>query len=372
MAVAIVKTDRPADVRKAVELLGGMGSFVSKGEKVIIKPNVCCGKSSDTGAVTDPELVAEICRMVAGCGASPVVAESPIYPFKPERVFKKSGYYDFEQRYGFPFIDIDNAPFREISIPKGKAIKGSLVSLDVLQADKLINVPVLKTHLQTTVTIGLKNLKGVVVGKQKHIIHLQGLDEGIVDLNTVVRSDLTIVDGIIGMEGTGGPTNGRAVKMDVIVAGDNVVETDSVAVRIMGGSPEEVEHIKLAARRGLGSMDGIEMLGDSIASVAVARDLPRMPKLNKFFITDVSLRLWDLARVPWARLTGGEKVMRAVRPGDLVIDQSLCDGCRQCLKACPVDALSYDDLLECDGEDCIRCFCCAEACPRGALGKKFE
>jgi uncharacterized protein (DUF362 family)/Pyruvate/2-oxoacid:ferredoxin oxidoreductase delta subunit len=372
MPVSIVKTNKAADVRRAVELLGGMSRFVSSGEKVVIKPNVCCGKESSTGAVTDPEMVAEVCRMVAECGATPVVAESPIYPFKPERVFSRPGYADFTEKYGFEFIDIDNAPFREIQVPRGKAIAHSFVSTDVLQCDKFINMPVMKTHLQTVVSLGLKNMKGIVVGKQKHIVHLQGLDEGIVDLNTVVKSHLVIVDGIIGMEGTGGPTNGRAVEMDVIVAGDNVVEVDSVATRIMGGDPSEVDHIRGAERRGLGSMDGIQMLGDDLASVAASRDLPRSPKMNQFLITGISLRLWNLVRVPWAKITGGEPVRKkAAQPGELLIDHGLCDGCRLCLKACPVDALSYDDLLGCDSAECIRCFCCAEVCPQGALAKKF-
>src|SRR5450759_2834280 len=124
--------------------------------------------------IRDREMVAEVCRMVAECGASVSVAESPIYPFKADRVFKKAGYADFEEKYGFPFIDIDSAESREIKLPGGKSVKNSVVSLDVLTCDRLINVPVMKTHLQTVVTLGLKNLKGAVVGKQKHIIHLQG------------------------------------------------------------------------------------------------------------------------------------------------------------------------------------------------------
>jgi uncharacterized protein (DUF362 family)/Pyruvate/2-oxoacid:ferredoxin oxidoreductase delta subunit len=371
MAVAIVKTDKTADVRRAVELLGGMNKFVTGGEKVIIKPNICAAKDTFTGAVTDPEMVAEVCRMVAECGANPVVAESPIYPFKSSRVYQRSGYADFKSKYGFEFIDIDSADSREISIPRGRAIKASVVSDAVLNCDKLINMPVLKTHLQTVVTIGLKNLKGVVVGKQKHIIHLQGLHQGIVDLNTVVKSDLTIVDGIIGMEGTGGPTNGRPVKMDVVVAGDNVVEVDAVATRVMGGDPMKVEHIRLASEQGLGSLSGFEMVGDSLESVTDRRDLPRMPGINKILITDIGVRVVNLLREPIMLLTGGERVVRKVRLGELIIDEALCDGCRLCVPACPVDALAYGEQLDCDYKLCIQCFCCAEVCPRGALKKKF-
>ncbi|MBU1943144.1 MAG: DUF362 domain-containing protein [Actinobacteria bacterium] len=371
MSVAIIETADSADVRRAVDLLGGMKRFVSEGERVVIKPNVCAGKDSSTGTVTDPVMVAEVCRMVAECGAQPVVAESPIYPFRSGRVLERSGYADFEKKYGFLYVDLDSAENVEIKIPAGRAITNSVVGREVLTCDRLINMPVMKTHLQTVVTLGLKNLKGVVVGKQKHIIHLEGLDAGIVDLNTVIRSDLIIIDGIIGMEGMGGPTNGRACRMDVIVAGDNVVETDATATRIMGGDPREVEHIRMASERGLGSMDGFDLLGDDIGSVTVKRDLPRMPGLNKFLITDVSMRLWNALRVPLMRLTGGETIKRRAVLGELVIDAETCDGCRLCIAGCPVDALIWEDALVCDRDACIRCFCCAEICGRGALSKKF-
>jgi uncharacterized protein (DUF362 family) len=106
------------------------------------------------------------------------------------------------------------------------------------------------------------------------------LDGRIVDLNRVIKSDLTILGGIVGMEGLGGPTNGRAVRMDVIVAGDNVVETDSVGVRVMGGDPAKVEHVRLSSEMGIGSLDGFEILGESVESAGADLDLPRRPELN--------------------------------------------------------------------------------------------
>lgn len=372
MVVSIVNTDRARDVRRAVELLGGMERFISSGEKVVVKPNICTGKESSTGAVTDPEMVAEVCRMVRECGAEPVVAESPIYVLKSPQVFKRAGYGDFESRYGFPLVDIDADESRDIRIPGGRAISHAVVSNTVLTCDKLINMPVLKTHLEAVVTLGLKNLKGVVLGKQKHLIHLQGLDQGIVDLNKLIKSDLTIIDGIIGMDGYGGPTMGNAVKMGVIVAGDNVVETDSVAVRIIGGDPRDVKHIRLAAEQGLGSLDGFEMAGESLKSVSRRRVIPRAPGFFRFFTSNVGLRAWYAVLNPVRRLTGGERVVEKVLLGDLVIDNGLCDGCRLCMPACPVDALSFGEMLVCDRKACIRCFCCAEVCPSGALTKKLE
>lgn len=369
--VAIVKTDKASGARRAVELLGGMERFVRSGDRVIVKPNVCAAKGSSTGTVTDPEMVAEVCRMVSECGGEALVAESPIFPFNSGRVFRKAGYSDFESRYGFPLLDLDSEEGCGIRVPGGLVLDHSVVPKVVLTCDVLINMPVMKTHLQTVVSLGLKNLKGVVQGKQKHVIHLVGLDAGIVDLNTVIRSDLTIIDGIIGMEGFGGPTNGRAVRMDVVVAGDNVVEADATGVRVMGGEPGKVEHVRLASERGLGSLDGFELLGDGLESVARERELPRRPELNRAIISGTMLRGWNLLRDPVMRLVGGERVERSSRVGDLVMDSDACDGCRLCLPACPVDAMSFDEVLRCDREACIRCFCCAEVCPRGALSKRF-
>jgi len=368
MTVAIVKTEKASGVRRAVELLGGMHRFVSPGEEVVIKPNICAAKGSETGCVTDPEIVAEVARMVAECGGKVKVAESPIYPFKSRRAFERAGYADFESRYGFPIIDIDSLDGRKVAIPGGKAIQHSVIPDLILKCDKLINIPVMKTHLQTTVTLGLKNLKGVVIGRNKHVIHLNGLNEGIVDLNTIVRSDLTIIDGIVGMEGMGGPTNGRAVRMNVIVAGDNVVETDACGVRIMGGDPEKVAHIRMASERGLGSLSGFEILGDELDEVARSIDLPKTPGLNKAVMRTL-IECWNVV-LQLRSYIKGEKFRRKETVGELVIDHGICDGCRLCVTACPVGALSFDEELICDRKKCILCFCCAEVCPKGALSKK--
>ncbi|MFW6113780.1 MAG: DUF362 domain-containing protein [Actinomycetota bacterium] len=367
MTVAVVKAEGPEDVRKALELLGGISRFVSEGDKVLVKPNICSAKSSDTGAVTDPELVAEICGLAAGEGAEVSVGDSPIHPFRSSRVFPRAGYGDFEERYSFPVLDLDGEDSVEIRIPRGVAVKKEVVARPILECDCLINMPVLKTHLQTVISASLKNIKGVVPGKDKLIIHSNGLHDGIVDLNTAVSSRLVVVDAMVGMEGALGPTNGSPIYVGAIVAGDNTVEVDAVCARLMGLDPRRVKHLELAERRGLGRLDGFGLLGDGLEDLVKDFKLPAHPDLNRFMISGLLLRGYNLLRRPLDRLLG--RGLKGVY-GEVRVDAEKCDGCRICTKACPVEAITMvDDLPEVDTERCIACFCCAEACPRGAISR---
>jgi uncharacterized protein (DUF362 family)/NAD-dependent dihydropyrimidine dehydrogenase PreA subunit len=367
MTVALIKAEAGSDVAKAIGLLGGMEKFVRAGESVLVKPNICAARTSETGAVTDPELVAEVCRLAAEAGGEVRVGESPIHPFRSRRVFEKAGYGDFEERYGFPIIDLDSAEPVQIRIPRAKAVPREVIARPVLECDCLINVPVIKTHLQTIASLGLKNVKGVVPTKDKLIIHMKGLDEGIVDLNTVVSSRLTIADGIVGMEGELGPTNGSPVRLGVIVAGDNVVEVDSVCARLMGLDPRRIPHLRLAAERGLGSLDGFQVLGEDIKALKRDFKLPSSPDLNKVLISGVFMRLYGYLRNPVDRLLG-RGLSRA--SGKVAVDSTKCDACAVCVRACPVEGIQLQDKIpHIDDELCIACFCCAEACPKGALSR---
>ncbi|MBN2028259.1 MAG: DUF362 domain-containing protein [Actinobacteria bacterium] len=370
MTVAIVKAEGASGVGHALELLGGIGRFVAAGEKVVVKPNICAAKDSASGTVTDPEITAEVCRLAALAGGEVTVAESPIYPFKSSRVFPRAGYGDFEARYGFPLVDIDTDDCVEIKVPGGVAVQREVVAKRVLEADRVINVPVLKTHLQTTVTCALKNLKGVVPAREKHIIHVAGLDDGIVDINTVVRTDLVVVDAIDCMEGTGGPANGRPLHLGLIIAGDNPVEVDSVCLRIMGVDPRRVDHVRRAAERGLGRLDGFEVRGEEVETVRVDFTVPATPHLNRFLISGFFLKVWTALANVASRFLGRSVVTVGIISGEVKVLAERCDACAVCVKACPVKAISMRDKLpRVDREKCILCFCCAEACPQGALEK---
>ena len=373
MSVAIVRARDPSECSKALSLLGGIERFVSRGDRVVIKPNVCAPRTSRSGAVTDPELVAALCRLVADCGGRPMVAESPIFPFPSSVAFRVGGYADFKTRYGFPLVDVDSDKAVRITIRDAAVLESEVISKKVLEADLLINVPVMKNHVHTRVTLGLKNIKGVVPGRNKHIIHLKGLDEGIVDLNTVVKSRLVVVDAIVGMEGMLSPVNGRPKRMNLIVAGDNIVETDAVCCRIMGYDPRSVRHVFLAEQRGLGRMAGMEVVGESVEAVRspfAFYDRPRS-------LTSVAGRLgwsaWNWGYNQIAKRFGRDILdARQEERGEWVWDPERCIRCKMCLEGCPVSALRLEsDRIVRDEKACIYCYCCAELCPQAAITKRL-
>jgi uncharacterized protein (DUF362 family)/NAD-dependent dihydropyrimidine dehydrogenase PreA subunit len=379
MPVSIVKTKDPKDVRKAIDLLGGIDKFVKRGDSVLVKPNICAGKPTETGTVTSPELVAEVCRLVAECGGLPFVAESPIYPYKSAFAFPKAGYDKFEERTGFRLVDLDSAPQVEIKVPKALVLKNEVLAKPALEADVIINVAKMKSHLQTIVSLGLKNIKGFVPRRNKHIVHMSGLDSGIVDLNRVIKPGLTIIEGIIAMEGTLAPTNGTPREVGLIFAGTNPVETDATCARVMGVEPLQIPHIALAEKEGIGMTSGFDVLGSSVEDVRLKEfELPRS-LLTRGVTTDIfKFGFWMMTSSyhvvanPILRLMGKEAVRRDKEIGEWMIDYSKCDNCRLCTAGCPTDVLKFvDGKIVRVKEGCIYCFCCSEVCPLGAISKVF-
>jgi hypothetical protein len=148
-------------------------------------------------------------------------------------------------------------------------IKEAVTYVIATQADIVISVPVMKTHDQTEVTLGLKNMKDLFHDATKRRLHMQGLFDGIVDECTAIKPDLVLIDGIIGQEGLG-PMYGAPIEMDLIIAGKGPVATDTVAARVMGFKPESVRYLKKAEEQGLGTtrQADIEVIGERISSVS--------------------------------------------------------------------------------------------------------
>ena len=370
MPVSLLRTDDPGRVSRLLEPLGGMERFVRPGDRVLVKPNVCAPRSSSSGAVTDPELVAAICRLAADCGGKPSVADSPIFPFPARAAFRVAGYADFPRRHGFPLLDLDSERSATVRVPEGEALDHEVISRCALETDVLINVPVLKNHVHTLVTLGLKNLKGVVPRRNKHVIHLKGLDAGIVDINSVVRTSLVVVDAIVGMEGMLSPTNGRPKRMNLLLAGDNVVEADAVACRVMGIDPRAVTHIVQAERRGLGRIDGVDVRGADVEAVRSRFRFYDRPRTLTSAAGRLAWNVWNRGYNRVARRFGSD-ILRPLDPkGEWAWDASRCSRCKLCIEGCPVHVLRLEkDRLVRNKQGCIYCYCCVEVCPEAAISR---
>lgn len=275
--VSIRKTtgDDYAAIKAAVDQviadIGGIEDIIKPGYKVIIKPNlVACPTDRLSGGVTRWEVCLAIYEAVKALGAEPVIAESSAAGADTELTIAKCGYQELRDK-GIPVIDLkqkENARCT-VEIEDGEVFKKINTWELVRDADAIITVPVMKTHDQTEVTLGMKNLKGLLVDTQKKDFHKKGLIEGVVDWNLHLKPCLEIIDGTYGQQGLG-PIFGETKKMDLIVGSKDLVACEAVTSKIMGYEPKEVMITNAAYKRGFGEMDleKIEVIGETIEGVA--------------------------------------------------------------------------------------------------------
>ena len=275
--VAIVKgKDVDRMVAQAVELLGGMGRFVRDGQKVVIKPNLVHQPSvPEHGAlpakrelreefIADIRIVDALARqMLKTAKCTVTVAEGT--PNGADRMFEYLGYPAMAQKLGLKLVDVDKAPRTAVKL--GGAAYGSYSLPQVTQqADVLVDVAAMKTHSLTGVTLGMKNLFGLLP-VPKSQFHGK-VNQVLCDLSRARKPDLVIVDGLVAMEGQG-PLGGSPVPMDLLVAGRDVVAVDAVCCAIMGIEPRRIAHLRLAHEQGIGEIDleKIAVRGLTIAAV---------------------------------------------------------------------------------------------------------
>jgi uncharacterized protein (DUF362 family) len=234
--------------------------------RVLIKVNFITDETWDTGATTDPMVVEAIIMRLRDLSAEVYVVESDATMTSADKAFQVTGMKEMCQRNGVECLNLRHVKDRvKIAIPNGEALQSIEVPRIVTES-AIISAAKLKTHTSTKVTLGMKNMFGLLPDKFKAKYHMKGISRVIVDINTVLKPALTIIDGFVGMEGRG-PTGGIPVKMDLIIAGTDVVATDAIASRVMGFEPMEVAHIRKAFEKGLGNVDDIEVLGSRLDDV---------------------------------------------------------------------------------------------------------
>ncbi len=254
-----VKGEARAATRRAIDAIGGMERFVKPGQVVLVKPNAGFDSPPEWGASTHPEVLAGVLdACIAAQARRILVVDHTLAP--SQRCFQRTGLNRAVADY--PTVKLvaldDPKTYVETPIPLGQALKTTQVAAVVGKVDVFINVPTAKAHSATEVSLGLKNLMGLVW--DRHVFH-QGMDlhVGIADLATVLRPHLTILDAIHILK-TGGPTGpGEVEEANVVIAGVDPVAVDAVGVGLSTWNretltPDAVGYIRHAAARGLGSM----------------------------------------------------------------------------------------------------------------------
>jgi len=260
-----VKGGEPAPMfDKAMASLGGIERFVPRGSKVVVKPNIGWDVPPDRGGNTHPKLVARIIEQCLQAGAKEVsVFDHTCDSWS--RCYKNSGIETSVKDAGGKIVPGNNEGYyQKVSVPLGKRLTEAKVHELVLDADVFINVPVLKHHSSSMVTIGMKNLMGIVW--DRWYWHRNDLHQCIADFISYRKPTLTVVDAynVMKQNGPRGVSAGDIVNMKSLIVSTDPVAADAAAAMIFGAQPADVRHIQLAADMGLGRMNLKELSIDRI------------------------------------------------------------------------------------------------------------
>jgi uncharacterized protein (DUF362 family) len=239
----------------ALVAVGGIERFVKGDADVIIKPNICVDyRGYEYGATTNPEVVAALVELCLGAGAKRVRVMDTPFGGSPESAYARSGIQEAVKAAGGRMEVMNRAKFREVEIPEGRDISSWEVYRDILSADVVINVPVAKHHSLARLSLGGKNLLGVITEPgQMHV----SLGQRTADLVSLVRPTLTVVDAVRTLMAHG-PTGGSLsdVRMtNTVIASHDIVAADAYAATLFELTGAQVPYVKAAADMGLGTLD---------------------------------------------------------------------------------------------------------------------
>lgn len=238
---------------RAIELLGGIRRFISRGDIVVIKPNMAWDRTPEQAANTNPEVVATVVRLCLEAGAKKVkVFDRTVND--PRRCYVQSGIMEAVKKLGADIFYVDDRKFKEMTI-NGEAIKTWPLYTEVFEADRVINIPIAKHHSLARLTMAMKNWMGIMGGSRRQI-H-QRLDESLVDLSMFVKPTLTILDAtrILIRNGPQGGNPEDVRVLNTVIAGIDQVAVDSYGATLFGMKGEDLGYVRIASQRGLGKMD---------------------------------------------------------------------------------------------------------------------
>jgi uncharacterized protein (DUF362 family) len=240
-------------VRAAIDAMGGIRKFISRGDVVVIKPNIGWDRTPEQAGNTNPEVVAAVVKLCFEAGAKKVkVFDRPVND--PRRCYVQSGIAPAASALGASVDYVDERKFKDMAI-NGEALKSWPLYTDIFEADKVINIPIAKHHGLAKLTMSMKNWMGVMGGLRRQI-H-QRLDESLVDLSMKIKPTLTILDAvrILTANGPQGGSLADVKKLDTIIVGIDPVAIDSYGATLFGMKGSDLGYVTLGHKLGLGQMD---------------------------------------------------------------------------------------------------------------------
>ena len=349
---------RPENIKAGVEQIGVLGGGIDRlitlGRNVLIKPNLLAGEPPERAVTTHPELVRSVAAQALARGAKVTVGDSPGFGSLTS-VAERTGIAEVCRE-----LNLQLARFQEVvsvDADQAKLISNFELAREVVESDFIINLAKMKTHGLTALTGAVKNLFGCVVGLRKAEFHfrlqkIENFSEMLLDLILSLPPMLHIVDAVDAMEGWG-PRNGQPRRVGLLVAGDNPVAVDWVLALLMNVDPLRVPYLAAAALRGWeGTTPGsIRIIGEDIERFIVKDfDVPNELGPLKMRVPRPIVDLFRKSVTPYPKVTVG------------------CQGCGICLEACPAKVIKLSQgKAVIQEKDCIRCFCCQEMCPYGAI-----
>ena len=335
-------------VKKATDLLGGMSNFVQKGDNVLLKPNLLSARAPESGVDTHPEFVRAIVRLVRESGGNPKIGDTPGGSVKRmDDVYEKSGMKKMADEEGVELLNFDRI----------EDVRGIPIASFALESDLVITIPKFKTHSLMTLTGAVKNVFGVVPGLFKTNLHrsfpnYKNFASVIVDIYSIIKPGLAIMDGITAMEGEG-PASGDLRNIGLVMASNDPVSLDAVLSTIVCLNPFDIETTRLAhdRRLGMGDLNNIEIIGEKVESV----------RCTDFNLPKTAL----LYKVP-------NPITRAIAKRlkfKIAVHRNDCTRCSICVKSCPARAMSMDEKkgVVINHKVCIFCLCCHEFCPKKSI-----
>lgn len=346
-------------IKTGLDDIGGLDKLLKKSDSVFLKPNLLAARAVKNAVTTNPRVVEAVIILLREFGVKKIaLGDSPAID-SVHTALKASGISDICKRYDVEIVELKT--HKAVFEKKNHQMKRFVIAKELERFDKLINLPKLKTHSFTMYTGAVKNMFGCIPGKLKVGLHLKlqlplPFSDMLLDLHNVIRPDINIMDGVIGMEGNG-PGSGIPRKMSSILVSKDALALDRVASEIL--TLKKVPLFIAAHRRGLVNYDlkNIVIKGNSIEDMRLKKvKLPKTTLLLKLPHQLVNSMRNHIFKYP-------------------VVVHENCISCGKCEEMCPAGAIKLKEssgkkVPVFDYSKCIRCYCCHEVCPAKAIELK--